>query len=89
MRLPVKDRATQPYVSEPEIPAVKALLSEWRRLRREEPGNARDCADLAAIVTDPRLLLKTRLRGLAREIALVAALEARLAALAEEGGAPC
>jgi hypothetical protein len=29
MRLPVKDRATQPYVSEREIPAIKAALSAW------------------------------------------------------------
>lgn len=36
MRLPVKDRRTQPYISKREIPAVKAALSAWRKLRRDK-----------------------------------------------------
>ena len=35
MRLPVKDRVTAPYMTEREIPAVKAALSAWRKLRRD------------------------------------------------------
>lgn len=36
MRLPVKDRTTTPWISEREIPAVKIVLSAWRKLRKDE-----------------------------------------------------
>lgn len=36
---PVKDRNTVPWMSATEIPAVKLVLSEWRRLRRERNSN--------------------------------------------------
>ena len=35
MKLPVKDDKTVPWMDETEIPAVKAALSAWRRLRRD------------------------------------------------------
>ena len=35
MKAPVKDRKTVPWMTSMEIPAVKLVLSEWRRLRRE------------------------------------------------------
>ena len=42
MKLPVKDWRTQPYISEREIPAVKAALSAWRKLRRDKT----ECANI-------------------------------------------
>lgn len=34
IKLPVKDRVTIPWMSEREIPAIKAVLSAWRAMRR-------------------------------------------------------
>jgi len=68
-----------PWVSEDEIPAVKLLLRAWRRLRREAPACARINAECAAKIQDPGALLAERLRDLAQDISIVAALEARLA----------
>ncbi len=76
---PVKDRRTVPWVSEDEIPAVKLLLRAWRKLRRDAPECARINAVFAESVEDPGALLADRLRDLAQDISLVAALEARLA----------
>lgn len=42
MRLPVKDRKTTPWIDETEIPAVKAALSAWRKLRRDKT----ECANI-------------------------------------------
>ena len=36
MRLPVKERKTTPWISEREIPAVKIVLSAWRKLRKDK-----------------------------------------------------
>ncbi len=35
MKPPVKDRDTIPWMSPREIPAIKAALSAWRKLRKE------------------------------------------------------
>ena len=35
MQAPVKDRKTVPWMSSTEIPAVKLVLSEWRKMRRD------------------------------------------------------
>ena len=40
MKAPVKDRKTVPWMSSAEIPAVKLVLSEWRRMRREKKGGS-------------------------------------------------
>ena len=34
MKLPVKDRDTIPWMTQREIPAIKAALSAWRAMRR-------------------------------------------------------
>lgn len=34
MKLPVKDRDTIPWMTPREIPAIKAVLSAWRAMRR-------------------------------------------------------
>ncbi len=36
MKLPLKDRDTIPWMSRREIPAIKAVLSAWRKLRRNK-----------------------------------------------------
>lgn len=36
MKLPVKDRDTVPWISPAEIPAVKIMLSAWRKLRKDK-----------------------------------------------------
>ncbi len=35
VQAPVKDRNTVPWMSSKEIPAVKLVLSEWRKMRRD------------------------------------------------------
>lgn len=35
IKLPVKDSDTVPWMSRREIPAIKAVLSAWRKLRRD------------------------------------------------------
>lgn len=52
MRLPVKDRKTQPYISEREIPAVKAALSAWRKLRKHK-DERQHWREFAASLIDP------------------------------------
>ena len=37
MKLPVKDRETIPWMSKREIPAIKAALSAWRKMRKDDP----------------------------------------------------
>ena len=36
IKLPVKDPDTVPWMSKREIPAIKAVLSQWRRMRRDK-----------------------------------------------------
>lgn len=51
IKLPVKDRTTIPWMSPHEIPAIKLVLSAWRKQRREQPksGPVRFDADYAEI----------------------------------------
>lgn len=36
IKLPVKDPDTVPWMSRREIPAIKAALSAWRKLRKDK-----------------------------------------------------
>ncbi len=36
MKPPVKDKVTMPWISDKEIPAIKLILSKWRKLRRSK-----------------------------------------------------
>lgn len=58
MRLPVKDRATQPYVSEREIPAIKATLSAWR-ISRKDKGWRSHIRDIAECSDKDTLAIST------------------------------
>ena len=51
IKLPVKDPDTVPWMSRREIPAIKAALSAWRKLRKEkqEVVKVRDCVSLVAL----------------------------------------
>ena len=39
MKLPCKDPVTIPWMSQREIPAIKAVLSAWRKLREDDEGS--------------------------------------------------
>ena len=41
IKLPVKDDTTIPWISRREIPAIKAVLSRWRRMRRDKEFSAK------------------------------------------------
>ena len=36
IKLPVKDNTTIPWMSKREIPAIKAVLSSWREMRKDK-----------------------------------------------------
>lgn len=36
MKIPVKDEVTIPWMSTREIPAVKLMLSAWRKMRKDK-----------------------------------------------------
>ena len=51
IKLPVKDRDTIPWMSQREIPAIKAVLSAWRANRKDRDF-AKQARDLVALITD-------------------------------------
>ncbi len=61
MKLPVKDRDTIPWMTKREIPAIKAALSAWRAMRKDNTlvegakniasFGDRDCAERSAART--------------------------------------
>lgn len=79
MKLPIKDRATQPYMTEREIPAVKAALSAWRKLRRdkEQMQFIRDRGS-ARIVATPRIMAEQIAKDAAWILELLTQIEERV-----------
>lgn len=77
MRLPVKDRTTIPYMTEREIPAIKAALSAWRKLRRdkEERQNIRD---LVSLYENTQQLAASAAKLIARNLEKLAQIEERI-----------
>ena len=62
MKAPVKDRKTVPWMSSTEIPAVKLVLSEWRKLRRSvfwRESVPCDPSDIPSYVVDAASLLQS------------------------------
>lgn len=55
MKLPVKDPVTIPWMAPREIPAIKAVLSAWRKLRKDRTWVA-DSRWLASSTSDPHAL---------------------------------
>lgn len=77
MKLPVKDRRTQPYVSEREIPAIKAALSAWRKLRRDRQ-QTQYIRDRAGIVATPRTTAEQTVIDIAWNLELLSHIEERI-----------
>ena len=48
IKLPVKDPNTIPWMTQREIPAIKAALSAWRKLRRDNKELAEANKDFAS-----------------------------------------
>lgn len=51
IKLPVKDRNTIPWMTQREIPAIKAVLSAWRA-KRKDRAFAQQARDTAALIAD-------------------------------------
>ena len=49
MRIQVKDEVTIPWISTREIPAVKLMLSAWRKLRRDPEARKRKAEFVSSI----------------------------------------
>lgn len=77
MKLPVKDRDTIPWMSPREIPAIKAVLSAWRKLRRDE-STVQYIHERAFITGDPQATAELELAEVAWDLEMLTALDARL-----------
>lgn len=86
IKLPVKDRTTIPWMTQREIPAIKAVLSAWRKLRRDkaEVQHIHDRADMSA---EPDITAKGRMLDVAWELELLTALDERLRKEVQNGQA--
>ncbi len=78
MKPPVKDTVTIPWMSEREIPAVKLVLSAWRKLRRDDKGVVQHIRQRAEMCLTPDLLATEHAAEVARDLELITALDARL-----------
>ena len=86
MKLPVKDRATIPWMSQREIPAIKAVLSAWRRLRKDKAWGQR-IQDSAYALYVPRDVAKEHASEVACDLELITAIDERLRKEAPDGRA--
>ena len=77
MRLPVKDRRTQPYMTEREIPAIKAALSAWRKLRRDKV-DVMNAHNRAWIIAEPAYTAEQCQKELAWYLELLSQIETRI-----------
>ena len=50
MNPPVKDSVTIPWMSEQEIPAIKLVLSAWRKLRKNRQKQEYKIEDLESYI---------------------------------------
>ena len=77
IKFPVKDRRTQPYMTEREIPAIKLALSAWRKLRKNRVDvlNARD---RAVLVEDPSYTAEQCQKQIAWYLELLSQIEERI-----------
>ena len=87
MKMPVRDRRTQPYVSEPEIPAVKLALSAWRASRRDRAFRA-VCRDIVAAIDDDDSLRLCAAAYAAGDLERLALIDRRIAATGPSGPKP-
>ena len=75
MKLPAKDRETVPWMSRREIPAIKAVLSAWRKHRRDkvnvEASKFYVCAMPLEQLSEHAELNARRIAGTLEEIAAI------------------
>ena len=74
---PVKDRTTIPWMTPREIPAIKAVLSAWRKLRRDR-STVQLIHDRAFIAGEPQATAELELAEVAWDLEMITALDARL-----------
>ena len=86
IKLPVKDSVTIPWISEQEIPAIKAALSAWRKARRSKQWRA-DFGDHIEALNAKELPEEAAWEAefIARHLERLAAIDARMRKEKEEG----
>lgn len=77
MKTPVKDRATIPWMSEREIPAIKLALSAWRKLRKDKSTVA-SIRGLVSLYERPENYVGTMEESLAWTLEKLSLVDARL-----------
>ncbi len=77
IKLPVKDPDTVPWMSRREIPVIKAVLSAWRKLRKDKHivANARD---IIALDEQPEAHASITAESVAWDLEKLAAIDERL-----------
>lgn len=77
IKLPVKDRDTIPWMSQREIPAIKAVLSAWRKLRKDK-STVQYIHDRAFIAGEPQATAELNLTDAAWDLEMLTALDERM-----------
>lgn len=77
IKLPVKDPVTIPWMSEREIPAIKAVLSAWRKLRKDK-STVQLIHDRAYTTGEPQATAELELAEVAWDLEMLTALDERL-----------
>lgn len=86
MKTPVRDRATVPWTSEREIPAVKLALSAWRKALKRKDFTAGRGVLVAAVPRDALPILAAAIaKGIAGDLEKLALIDERMR---KEEGAP-
>lgn len=77
MKLPVKDPTTITWMSRREIPAIKAVLSEWRKPRSDK-STVQYIHDRAFIAGEPQATAEMNLSDAAWDLEMLTAIDERL-----------
>ena len=85
MKLPVKDTVTVPWMSPREIPAVKAVLSAWRKMRRNNPAKCDSIRKYIAECSTPGNVADIEADNAAYCLEKLTAIDARLRKEAKDG----
>ena len=78
IKLPVKDCETIPWMSKAEIPTIKAALSAWRRLRREDKARIHAIGAYVAACSTPENAVDAILFDIAYQLEKLAAIDKRI-----------
>ena len=85
IKLPINDPDTIPWMSKREIPAIKAVLSAWRAMRRDDKGMVQHTRHRAEACVAPDLLAIEHAAEIARGLEFVAAIDERMRKEARNG----